>query len=353
MVFVYLIVHAVPRSGAVYSRCAYSTGAPYFGNGADLSQPQMWTSGSGGSPSYSGSVLEDYETAEGEGANGVGGGGARAGGSGAGGGAEGALPAFSTRFGGAFASRPPPYGTAPLPPNYAHQDVWTLERGRPQLSAAASLSAKTNLATAAAVLSTRARRLPTASRWGDLASRAHASGAIIACAEHTRAGSPALGTVPSLSPDPTDPQSALTVPPPWKVSRGHWLALLAAAGRAVCIGPDKNRVAFPNEAVPFKRIKIALRLWPRMRHVPRPVTSRVPPPQDLESRSHVRHVTQLAATHIDLGAAVGRIAEIGGGYRGDEGPNSESAACISLLARLRPAPPPLWRLVSASPRSAL
>ncbi|CAG4976752.1 unnamed protein product [Parnassius apollo] len=126
--------HHTDGSGAVYSRCAYSAGSPYFGNGADLSQPQMWTSSAGGSPSYSGSVLEEYEAAEGEGANAAGGGGG-------GGCAGGALPAFSARFGGAFAARPPAYATAPLPANYTHQEVWTLEGRRPQLSAAASLSA--------------------------------------------------------------------------------------------------------------------------------------------------------------------------------------------------------------------
>ncbi|XP_026485198.1 transcription factor BCFI-like isoform X2 [Vanessa tameamea] len=127
--------------GAAYTRCAYPTaGSPYFSNGADLTQPQIWTSAAGGSPNYgtasgAGSVLgEEYgDTGE-------------AGESG-GAGSGGALPAFSARFGGAFASatsRPSTvYGTTALATNaYAQPEVWSLDGSRrPQLSAAASLSA--------------------------------------------------------------------------------------------------------------------------------------------------------------------------------------------------------------------
>ncbi|XP_048006454.1 transcription factor GATA-5-like isoform X4 [Leguminivora glycinivorella] len=126
----------------VYARCAYPGSAPYFGNGADLSsQPQIWTSSAGGSPSYGGSsgsapgaVLEEY---------GEGGAGAGAGGSP---GSGGALPAFNTRFGGTpFAcatSRPSTvYGTTALSSNaYVPQEVW-IEGSRRQYSAAANLSA--------------------------------------------------------------------------------------------------------------------------------------------------------------------------------------------------------------------
>ncbi|CAH0600125.1 unnamed protein product [Chrysodeixis includens] len=121
--------------GTVYSRCAYAAGSPYFGNGAEIAtQPQIWNSSAGGSPSYGGSgggvVLgEEYAESAG-GAEGAGGGGS--------------LPAFSARFGGAFAcatSRPNTVYGAAVPP-YSHQEVWNLESNRrPQLSAAASLSA--------------------------------------------------------------------------------------------------------------------------------------------------------------------------------------------------------------------
>ncbi|XP_047029123.1 transcription factor BCFI-like isoform X6 [Helicoverpa zea] len=123
--------------GAVYSRCAYAGGSPYFGNGTEIStQPQIWPSSAGGSPSYGGGVVLGEEYAEAAGAEG-------AGGAGGGGGAGGSLPAFSARFGGAFAcatSRPNTvYGAAPP---YSHQEVWNLESNRrPQMSAAASLSA--------------------------------------------------------------------------------------------------------------------------------------------------------------------------------------------------------------------
>ncbi|XP_022820499.1 transcription factor GATA-4-like isoform X3 [Spodoptera litura] len=121
--------------GGVYSRCAYAAGSPYFGNGAEIStQPQIWTSSAGGSPSYGGGggVVLGEEYAEGGGQEGAGGG---------------SLPAFSARFGGAFAcatSRPNTvYGTSTLTaPPYSHQEVWNLESSRrPQMSAAASLSA--------------------------------------------------------------------------------------------------------------------------------------------------------------------------------------------------------------------
>ncbi|KAH9642943.1 hypothetical protein HF086_006667 [Spodoptera exigua] len=160
--------------GGVYSRCAYAAGSPYFGNGADIStQPQIWTSSAGGSPSYGGGggVVLGEEYTEGGGAEGAGGG---------------SLPAFSARFGGAFAcatSRPNAvYGSSTLTaPPYSHQvssrrdphahpcrtphqpgvyssalhvrseptrrficfqEVWSLESSRrPQMSAAASLSA--------------------------------------------------------------------------------------------------------------------------------------------------------------------------------------------------------------------
>ncbi|XP_063634115.1 GATA-binding factor 1-A-like isoform X3 [Cydia splendana] len=128
----------------VYARCAYPGSAPYFGNGADLSsQPQIWTSSAGGSPSYGGSsgsapgaVLEEYGDGAGSGSGGAGGSP----------GSGGALPAFNTRFGGTpFAcatSRPSTvYGTTALSSNaYVPQEVW-LEGSRRQYSAAANLSA--------------------------------------------------------------------------------------------------------------------------------------------------------------------------------------------------------------------
>ncbi|CAB3220052.1 unnamed protein product [Arctia plantaginis] len=133
--------------GAVYTRCAYGgpgATAPYFSNGAELtSQTQIWTSSAGGSPSYGGStgsgggvVLEEY--------SGEGGPGSGAGSDGGGG----SLPAFSARFGGGFAcatARAPSsvYSTSALPASaYSPQEVWNLESNRrPQISAAASLSA--------------------------------------------------------------------------------------------------------------------------------------------------------------------------------------------------------------------
>ncbi|XP_013148716.1 PREDICTED: uncharacterized protein LOC106111237 [Papilio polytes] len=89
----------------------------------------MWTSSAGGSPNYSSGVLEEYEAAESEGAGG------------SAGGAGGALPAFSARFGGAFVHRQPAYASQPLAAGYSHQEAWALDGRRPQLSAAASLSA--------------------------------------------------------------------------------------------------------------------------------------------------------------------------------------------------------------------
>ncbi|KPI99164.1 hypothetical protein RR46_02381 [Papilio xuthus] len=117
-------------AGAMYARCGYAAGSPYFGNGADLPQAQIWTSSAGGSPNYSSSVLEEYEQAESEGASGS-----------AGGGAGGALPAFSARFGSAFVHRQPAYAPQQLAAGYPHQEAWALDARRPQLSAAASLSA--------------------------------------------------------------------------------------------------------------------------------------------------------------------------------------------------------------------
>ncbi|XP_063836444.1 transcription factor BCFI-like isoform X2 [Ostrinia nubilalis] len=130
--------------GAVYSRCAYPSPAPYFGAPAELAvQQQIWSpSTAGGSPTYGGS----------SGGGGGGGGGVvlgeeYAGEAGGGEAAGGALPAFSARFGGAFAcatSRASTvYGNPGLTANaYTHQDVWGLDGSRrPQLSAAASLSA--------------------------------------------------------------------------------------------------------------------------------------------------------------------------------------------------------------------
>ncbi|KPJ09988.1 hypothetical protein RR48_05851 [Papilio machaon] len=102
-------VSAGGGAGAVYARCGYTAGSPYFGNGADLPQAQMWTSSAGGSPNYSSGVLEEYEQTESEG-----------GGGNAGGGAGGALPAFSARFGGAFVHRQPAYAPQPLA-GYPHQ----------------------------------------------------------------------------------------------------------------------------------------------------------------------------------------------------------------------------------------
>ncbi|KAJ8735166.1 hypothetical protein PYW08_014416 [Mythimna loreyi] len=125
--------------GAVYSRCAYAAGSPYFGNGAEITaQPQIWTSSAGGSPQYGGGVVLGEEYAEA---------GAEAAGAGGGGAGGGSLPAFSARFGGAFAcatSRPNPvYGAGALTAQpYSHQEVWNLESNRrPQMSASASLSA--------------------------------------------------------------------------------------------------------------------------------------------------------------------------------------------------------------------
>ncbi|XP_072935488.1 uncharacterized protein [Epargyreus clarus] len=121
-----------------YSRCAYAPpGSPYFGNNTEL-QTQIWTSSAGGSPSYStasgtcvGAVLADEYAEAGGGEAGEAGGGA--------------LPAFSARFGGAFASSRPAavYSTSAIAANaYAHQELWGgLDSRRPQLSAAASLSA--------------------------------------------------------------------------------------------------------------------------------------------------------------------------------------------------------------------
>ncbi|CAK1541376.1 unnamed protein product [Leptosia nina] len=121
----------------VYTRCAYTTaGSPYFPAGSDLTHPQMWTSasGAGGSPSYCGStVLGEYVEAEAE---------TNAGSTSGTSGSGGALPAFSARFGGAFAStsRPSPLSTSPH--TYTQPELWRVECSyRPQLSAAASLSA--------------------------------------------------------------------------------------------------------------------------------------------------------------------------------------------------------------------
>ncbi|XP_052750127.1 transcription factor GATA-4-like isoform X5 [Galleria mellonella] len=150
--------------GAVYGRCAYPAGSSYFGNGTELAaQPQIWSSSAGaevtgyganplagGSPTYGGGgsganagVVLAEEYAEAGGAGGAGGAAGAAGAADAGGGA---LPAFSARFGGAFAcatSRPSTvYGAPALAANAYAQDVWGMDNGRrPQLSAAASLSA--------------------------------------------------------------------------------------------------------------------------------------------------------------------------------------------------------------------
>ncbi|XP_013197013.1 transcription factor BCFI isoform X2 [Amyelois transitella] len=114
-------------SGAVYARGAYAGGSPYFGNGAELAPQQNWTPPSG-SPTYrlgEQAVAVEYEPASAEPA--------------------GALPAFSSRFGANFASatsRPSTvYGSPALTANAYTQDVWSLDSRRPQLSAAASLSA--------------------------------------------------------------------------------------------------------------------------------------------------------------------------------------------------------------------
>ncbi|XP_030041091.1 transcription factor BCFI isoform X2 [Manduca sexta] len=137
--------------GGVYTRCSYTGSSPYFGNGAELTQPQIWTSTPGGSPSYGGAasggvVLSDEYTE----AGGAGGAGCAEGGCGGSPAPApaGALPAFSARFGGAFAaatSRPSTvYGASALAANaYTHQDVWGLEGNRrSQLtSAAANLAA--------------------------------------------------------------------------------------------------------------------------------------------------------------------------------------------------------------------
>ncbi|XP_059056083.1 transcription factor GATA-4-like [Achroia grisella] len=139
--------------GAVYGRCAYPAGSPYFGNGTELAaQPQIWSSSAGGSPTYGGAVLpEEYAEAGGADGGACAGSPGPAGPNAAGppgpaGPAGGSLPAFSARFGGAFAcatSRPSTvYGTPALAANAYAQDVWGMDNGRrPQLSAAASLSA--------------------------------------------------------------------------------------------------------------------------------------------------------------------------------------------------------------------
>ncbi|XP_053602069.1 transcription factor GATA-6-like isoform X5 [Plodia interpunctella] len=124
---------APSSGGGAYARGAYPGGSPYFSNGADLAPQQSWTPPSG-SPTYrlggetTPSVVEYEAATPGPEA------------------ASGALPAFSSRFGAAFAcatSRPSTvYGTSALAANAYTQDVWSLDSSRrPQLSAAASLSA--------------------------------------------------------------------------------------------------------------------------------------------------------------------------------------------------------------------
>ncbi|VVD05507.1 unnamed protein product [Leptidea sinapis] len=151
-------------SQAVYARCGYgAAGSPYFNNGSDLTHAQLWTSAgkypplqlavvtdaargwgdvdpelvcAGGSPGYVGSLADDqYAESGGEGPGGAGCEG------------TGALPAFSARFGGAFAGSSRAPASAPSPaavPSaaYAQNDMWRLDCSyRPQYSAAASLSA--------------------------------------------------------------------------------------------------------------------------------------------------------------------------------------------------------------------
>lgn len=105
----------------MYGRC-YGGGSPYFSAAGELPhQPQMWPSSAGASPTYGGSappgvaLADEYSEAEAAGC-------ADATPSGVGG----ALPAFNTRFGGAFAcatSRPSTvYGSPALAANsYPHQ----------------------------------------------------------------------------------------------------------------------------------------------------------------------------------------------------------------------------------------
>ncbi|XP_038208494.1 transcription factor BCFI-like, partial [Zerene cesonia] len=126
------------EGGQQYARC-YAAGSPYFGNGADLTHAQMWTTNTGGSPSYcgsgSGAVLSEYPESEGE----AGGAGGAGGSAGAGGGA---LPAFSARFGGPFAASARPSPAPSAASTYAQPELWRVDCSyRPQLSAAASLSA--------------------------------------------------------------------------------------------------------------------------------------------------------------------------------------------------------------------
>ncbi|XP_047506767.1 transcription factor GATA-4-like isoform X2 [Pieris napi] len=111
--------------GGAYARCAgYASGnATYYSGGGELGQPQTW---GGSSPVYCGStVLGDYVEGEsgGEPAS------------------VGALPPFSARFGSAYASTSRASATAPTA--YTQPELWRVECSytRPQLSAAASLSA--------------------------------------------------------------------------------------------------------------------------------------------------------------------------------------------------------------------
>lgn len=107
--------------GAVYGRC-YGGASPYFGAGGELPpQPQLWPASAGASPTYGGAppgvgLADEYAEADAAGC-----GDAAPGGS-----VGGALPAFNTRFGGAFAcatSRPSTvYGSPALAANsYPHQ----------------------------------------------------------------------------------------------------------------------------------------------------------------------------------------------------------------------------------------
>ncbi|CAH0723045.1 unnamed protein product, partial [Brenthis ino] len=121
---------------SVYTRCSYpAAGSPYFSNGNDLTQPQIWTTNAGGSPTYgagnTGAVLGEEYAESNETVEGAAGGGT--------------LPAFSARFGGAFANTSRPsavYGSSALTATYTHPEVWSLDGSRrSQLSAAASLSA--------------------------------------------------------------------------------------------------------------------------------------------------------------------------------------------------------------------